>query len=486
MQHDARSSDLASRAPGPSPPRVYPGAEEKGLAHARLPLTCLFVVIFYALLYLAVQCLVCPLYGLSQWYSLRSAINDGVFPSGERLERRDHRVNRSDEMRSFRQNILRGSRDSYTVVIGPHGCGKSTLIQDVLQDSAEGGAKGVVYVKHPDDTEESSLFDRLREAFGGLYLPSEYTFINSFSSHLSSWLSYIDWTPSNTFEDTIILLNEVIETKARDYFKNAGHRFVLIIDEANRILHSKTGLKDLHSLQRHMKRAADIMGGIHFILVDSAGVLVSRLREKSACSRMDVEEIQDLNRDAAEDLMGRALADRTDMKINISQVYEKVTGGRLILIWEAVEYIRDSHKSSTEDVSRHVGEAVGLQEKLDKCSLTDVVNGSIHWEIVKYLMLYDKAYYQEIRFHLKEVATFTVAPKDVRPAVENLIKCDIIFRHVDGDFSLYSAIVRSSLQDILNGRYSRKRDAAAAEKSSSTEEVVRTDDDKREAGKEEL
>ena len=441
------------------------------------PLTCLFVVIFYALLYLAVQCLVCPLYGLSQWYSLRSAINDGVFPSGERLEKRDHRANRSDEMRSFRQNILRGSRDSYTVVIGPHGCGKSTLIQDVLQDSAEGGAKGIVYVKHPGDT---SLFDRLRVAFGGLYLPSEYTFINSFSSLLSSWLSYIDWTPSNTFDDTINLLNGVIKTKAMDYFKDNGHRFVLIIDEANRILDSKTGLKDLHSLQRHMKRAADIMGGIHFILVDSAGVLVSRLREKSACSRMNVEEIQDPSRNEAEDLMRRALADRTDTKINISQVYEKVTGGRLILIWEAVEYIRDSHKPSIEDVIRRVREAVGLEGKLDKCSLTDVVNGSIHWEIVKYLMLYDKVNYPEIRSYLKEVTTFTVAPQDVRPAVENLIKCDIIFRHVDGDFSLYSAIVRSSLQDILNGHYSWKRDAAAAEKPSSTE------DEKKEAGKEEL
>ena len=450
--------------------------------------TCLFVVIFYALLYLAVQCLVCPLYGLSQWYSLRSAINDGVFPSGERLERRDHRANRSDEMRSFRQEILRSSEKSYTVVIGPHGCGKSSLIQDVLQDSAEGGAKGVVYVRHPDATKKTSLFDRLREAFGGLYLPSEYTFfIHFFSSVLpSSWLSYIDWTPSHTFEDTINLLNRVINTKARDYHKNAGHRFVLIIDEANRILSSKSGLDDLYSLQLLMKDEADSRGGIRFILVDSAGVLVSRLQDHSAGSRMDVEEIHDLSRNAAEDLMRLALADRTHMKINISQVYEKVTGGRLILVWKAVKYIRKSPESSIEDVSEHVAEAVGLQEKLDKCSLTDVVNGSIHWEIVKYLMLYDKAYYQEIRFHLKEVATFTVAPKDVRPAVENLIKCDIIFRHVDGDFSLYSAIVRSSLQDILNGRYSRKRDAAAAEKSSSTEEVVRTDDDKREAGKEEL
>ena len=431
--------------------------------------TCLFVVIFYALLYLAVQCLVCPLYGLSQWYSLRSAINDGVFPSGEK---RDHHVNRSNEMRSFRQNILRGSRDSYTVVIGPHGCGKSTLIQDVLQDSAEGGAKGIVYVKHPGDT--LSLFDRLRVAFGGLYLPSEYTFINSFSSLLSSWLSYIDWTPSHTFEDTIILLNGVIKTKAMDYFKDNGHRFVLIIDEANRILDSKTGLKDLHSLQRHMKRAADIMGGIHFILVDSAGVLVSRLREKSACSRMNVEEIHDLSRDAAEDLMGRALALSTDTKINISQVYEKVTGGRLILIWNAVEYMRKSPESSIEDVSRHVRYAAGLEGKLGKCFLTsDMVNKSVEWRIVKYLLQYDEA------VSLEDFDT-----EDERAAKDNLLRCDIVFRHANGRHSLYSAIVRSTLLETLHGDHRRKPNPTR--RSTEEREGVAKENKKRVAGKEEL
>ena len=255
----------------------------------------------------------------------------------------------------------------------------------------------------------------------------------------SSLLSYIDWTPSNTFEDTIILLNEVIETKAGDYHKNAGHRFVLIIDEANLILDSETGLKDLHSLQRHMKLAADTKGGIRFILVDSAGVLVSRLRDRSAGSRMHVEEIHDLSRDAAEDLMRRALADRTDMKINISQVYEKVTGGRLILIWKAVEYIRKSPESSIEDVIRRVREAVGLQEKLDKCSLTDVVNKSVEWRIVKYLLQYDEA------VSLKEFDT-----EDESSAKDNLLRCDIVFRHANGRHSLYSAIVRSQLLEFLH------------------------------------
>ena len=407
----------------------------------RNPLVFVSVIVPF-LLYLYSNVVVYPLLGTSQWYSLNGAINNGVLLTGERLEERAHHANRSDEIRSFRQEILRGSGKSYTVVIGPHGCGKSTLIQDVLQDSAEGGAKGVVYVRHPDDTKKTSLFDTLREAFGGLYLPSEYTFINSFSSHLSSWLSYIDWTPSHTFEDTIILLNEVIETKARDYHKNAGHRFVLIIDEANLILDSETGLKDLHSLQRHMKRAADTKGGIRFILVDSAGVLVSRLRDRSAGSRMHVEEIHDLSRDAAEDLMRRALALSTDTKINISQVYEKVTGGRLILIWEAVEYIRKSHESSIEDVSKHVAEAVGLQGKLRKCFLTsNMVNKCVEWRIVKYLLQYDEA------VSLKAFDT-----EDESSAIDNLLRCDVVFRHANGMHSLYSAIVRSRLLEILHHR----------------------------------
>ena len=206
-------------------------------------------------------------------------------------------------------------------------------------------------------------------------------------------MSYIDWTPSHTFEDTINLLNRVIKTKARDYRENAGHKFVLIIDEANRILSSKSGLDDLYSLQVVMKDEADSRGGIRFILVDSAGVLISRLRDHSAGSRMKVEEVHDLSRNEAEDLMRRALADRTDMKINnISQVYEKVTGGRLILIWEAVEYIRKSHESSIEDVSEHVVEAVGLQENVDECFLTsNMVNKSVEWRIVKYLLQHDEA-----------------------------------------------------------------------------------------------
>ena len=400
-----------------------------------------FVSVIVPTLLFLVVCFVCSLLGMSQWYSLNGAINNGVLLTGKLQVEKSHRANRSDEMRSFRQEILRGSRDSYTVVIGPHGCGKSTLIQDVLQDSAEGGAKGVVYVRHPDDTHKTSLFSRLRKAFGGLYLPSEYTFINFFSSVVpSSLLSYIDWTPSNTFEDTIILLNEVIETKAGDYHKNAGHRFVLIIDEANLILDSEFGLKGLHSLQRHMKLAADTKGGIRFILVDSAGVLVSRLRDRSAGSRMHVEEIHDLSRDAAEDLMRRALALSTDTKINISQVYEKVTGGRLILIWEAVEYIRKSHKSSIEDVSEHVREAVGLQEKLRKCFLTsNMVNKSVEWRIVKYLLQYDEA------VSLKEFDT-----EDESSAKDNLLRCDVVFRHANGRHSLYSAIVRSQLLEFLH------------------------------------
>ena len=442
------------------------------------------VVFLCAVLYL--------LLGMSQWYWLRSAIDDGVLLSGERLEERAHHANRSDEMRSFRQEILRSSEKSYTVVIGPHGCGKSSLIQDVLQDSAEGGAKGVVYVRHPDATKKTSLFDRLREAFGGLYLPSEYTFfIHFFSSVLpSSWLSYIDWTPSHTFEDTINLLNRVIKTKARDYHKNAGHRFVLIIDEANRILSSKSGLDDLYSLQLLMKDEADSRGGIHFILVDSAGVLVSRLRDHSAGSRMDIEEIHDLSRNAAEDLMRRALADRTHMKINISQVYEKVTGGRLILIWKAVKYIRKSPESSIEDVSEHVGEAVGLEENLAKCFLTsNMVNKSVEWRIVKYLLQYDEA------VSLKDFDT-----GDEKAAKDNLLRCDIVFRHANGRHSLYSAIVRSQLLEFLhrdNKEWQwQRRDTnddvvvavtTASSPERSTEEGVGTENQNRlAAGKEEL
>ena len=140
------------------------------------------VFCFKVLLFLVFLCaVVYLLLGMSQWYWLRSAIDDGVLLTGERLGERAHHANRSDEMRSFRQEILRGSEKSYTVVIGPHGCGKSSLIQDVLQDSAEGGAKGVVYVRHPDATKKTSLFNTLREAFGGLYIYHQNTCFLSIS-----------------------------------------------------------------------------------------------------------------------------------------------------------------------------------------------------------------------------------------------------------------------------------------------------------------
>ena len=241
------------------------------------------------------------------------------------LGKRDLFVQRHEEAQKFLSHSQ--IKGVYTVLTGPDGCGKTNLLLDIVHNQT-----GIVYVLY----EPGRFFEKLRGAFG-LSLQSE-MLPASLSYIFGPYLSYINWELGNDVADTIRFLTDVIVPEAAAYRARTGKPFVLIIDDIEKMLDQVNGIADFHELQFILKIIADSLV-MHVVLVESSGEVISRLvKQRSEASRMSVEEVGDIDRESSIYLLSRP--DIKEMGVSASEVYEVVTGGRLLMIWAAVNCIR--------------------------------------------------------------------------------------------------------------------------------------------------
>ena len=179
---------------------------------------------------------------------------------------------------------------------------------------------------------------------------------------------------------------DVILPQASSYDSKAGRPFVLIIDDISKMINRvEKGEDALHKLQATLKKIADKLY-MHVVLVESAGEVVSHLRQKSAASRMQVREFRgDVDRENSIYLLSYRIS-KTNMSLSASDVYVVITGGRLLLVWTAVECIETEHVSTIQAVMDCVSEEIPVGPNLKICGLAYYNESPLSWMVARDLL----------------------------------------------------------------------------------------------------
>jgi len=218
---------------------------------------------------------------------MNRALSKGYCPVPEKSK---NWIERNEQMAAIGSLMHPSLISTYLLITGEHGCGKSSLIQEVIQ----GEKSGVIYV----DCEE-------------------------FDSYMSKALDYkpIKGEPMPQGIDWLRLFRNCAENYSS---KNPGKKATLVIDNINLLVKNKQELL-LQQLQDAAKGAADSKA-YHVIFVSSEGSGTEFLQKFTASSRMKTYYVPDLTESEAKELLKGFSDQQKDF------IYRYVTGGRLLLL----------------------------------------------------------------------------------------------------------------------------------------------------------
>ncbi|RIA98243.1 P-loop containing nucleoside triphosphate hydrolase protein [Glomus cerebriforme] len=163
---------------------------------------------------------------------------------------------------------------SYHIVIGNHGTGKTTVVQQCARDVG----KGVIYVDVPPVLD--NFIDNLAKAIG--YSFKEYV------SYSESFKQKILGNSESAEQPRFFRVLNAFERGARKYKANNGKPPVLILDNINKL--SQDNVKLLKDLQNIAKLYADQRSCI-IVFVNSEGTVPRMMMQRSSWSRSDQEPI---------------------------------------------------------------------------------------------------------------------------------------------------------------------------------------------------
>ncbi|RIA98869.1 P-loop containing nucleoside triphosphate hydrolase protein [Glomus cerebriforme] len=218
--------------------------------------------------------------------------------------------------------ILQPSLHNYYLIMGTHGTGKTTLIQNTILKLKK--PKGVVHFKCPSDVNE---------------------FSKELAKHLDCEL-YPDAGRQSKYADWSLLRRQLVST-AHYYMKTYKRPMVLILDQIDRI--AKKDPEFLGILQDFAKDYAD-KGSIIIVFVSSESLIPRLLQSRSAWSRATTLQIGDISDEAAV----KFLQD-SGIEENISKYAVKyLTGGRFTLLNLFQNKYKMTPKNVLEEYKKHL------------------------------------------------------------------------------------------------------------------------------------
>ena len=121
-------------------------------------------------------------------------------------------------------------------------------------------------------------------------------------------------------------------------------------------------LDNLQDCARHVANS----GSVRFMFIDSAGVALQRLRERTGAeTRMSEIRIPDVSKEQAKDFLQQRLG-KTNMSVD--KIYEQLTGGRLILLHKVIDLVVREKLKTFEDLY-HIIIAETKFSRLQPCGL---------------------------------------------------------------------------------------------------------------------
>ena len=140
-----------------------------------------------------------------------------------------------------------------------------------------------------------------------------------------------------------------------EYEEEYGRPLVIVVDDVNKLVQFEDyggqfkvlDTMHLDYLQNCARRLAN-SGSVQFMFIDSAGVALQRLQQRTGAKTRMVEiQIPDVSKEQAKGFLQQGLS-KTNMSVD--KIYEQLTGGRLIILYRVILLVHLKRLKTFEDL----------------------------------------------------------------------------------------------------------------------------------------
>ena len=281
------------------------------------------------------------------------------------LAEQPYRLNRTKERAVVQEAILNADKGFYYVITGPHGCGKSFLVQETVLELMTNSTPvpGLLYLhakgRYPiAGVIGDVLVENRNKLFAAIRQIARFTNLYSL--------------PDDPMQGMEKLCDKLDQLGVK-FRKEYGRPIVIVVDDVNKLIKFEDHggqfklldtmlLDNLQDCARHLANS----GSVRFMFIDSAGVALQRLRERTGAeTRMSEIQIPDVSKEQAKDFLQQRLG-KTNMSVD--KIYEQLTGGRLILLHKVIDLVVREKLKTFEDLY-HIIIAETKFGRLQPCGL---------------------------------------------------------------------------------------------------------------------
>ena len=263
------------------------------------------------------------------------------------LAEQPYRLNRTKERAVVQEAILNADKGFYYVITGPHGCGKSFLVQETVLELMTNSTPvpGLLYLHAKGSYPIAGVIgDVLVENRNRLLAAIRQI------ARVTNLYSLPD-DPMQGMEKLCDKLDQLGVKFRKEY----GRPIVIVVDDVNELVQfedhgGRFKLLDTMHIDYLQKCARFLAnsGSVRFMFIDSAGVALQRLQQRTgAKTRMVHIRIPDVSKEQAKGFLQQGLG-KTNMSVD--KIYEQLTGGRLIMLYRVIELVVREKLKTFEDL----------------------------------------------------------------------------------------------------------------------------------------
>ena len=281
------------------------------------------------------------------------------------LPEQPYRLNRTKERAVVQEAILNADKGFYYVITGPHGCGKSFLVQETVLELMTNSTPvpGLLYLEAQGRYPIAGVIGDVLVENGNKWLATTRQIARATN------LYSLPDDPMQGMEKICLKLKRL----GLKFRKEYGRPIVIVVDDVNKLIKFEDHggqfklldtmhLDDLQDCARHVANS----GSVRFMFIGSAGVALQRLRERTGAeTRMSEIQIPDVSKEQAKDFLQQRLG-KTNMSVD--KIYEQLTGGRLILLHKVIDLVVREKLKTFEDLY-HIIIAETKFGRLQPCGL---------------------------------------------------------------------------------------------------------------------
>ena len=285
------------------------------------------------------------------------------------LPKTTYRLNRTEERAAVQEAILCTDPDQderfYYVITGPHGCGKSFLVQETVLELMTNSTPvpGLLYLEAKEGYPIASVIRDVLVENGNTWLAAIRQIVR---------VTNLYSLPDDLKQGMQTICDKLKQLGGK-FKEEYGRPLVIVVDDVNKLVQFEDyggqfkvlDTVHLDYLQNCAKRLAN-SGKVQFMFIDSAGVALKRLRQRTGAETRMVEiQIPDVSKEQAKGFLQQGLG-KTNMSVD--KIYEQLTGGRLILLYRVKKLVHLERLKTFEDLYDSIIEETKFS-RLQPCGL---------------------------------------------------------------------------------------------------------------------